>query len=134
MQTEAIIATLLAAAAFLKEPVKTVVLQSVKDVYETAKYYLRRKLGGGSEALKALDLATDKPESEARKAVLLEETAAVGLGADAELVRLVEQLAMLLPAAAGGVRQRVSVAGRNNSVHVAGRDLVTTARHVHRNV
>jgi hypothetical protein len=67
MQTEAIIATLLAAAAILKQPVQDVAAQSIKDVYEAAKYYLRKKFGDGSDGAKFLDLALEKPESAMRK-------------------------------------------------------------------
>src|SRR5256885_16595825 len=119
MQTEAIITTLLAAAAFLKEPIQGVASQSLKDVYETAKSYLRKKFGAGTDAAKALELALDKPESEPRKAVLLEETTSAGLETDADLLRLVEELAALLPELAGVVRQSVRVGGRGNKVLVA---------------
>jgi hypothetical protein len=74
MQTESIITTLFAAAAFLKKPIQDVAGQSVKDAFDAAKYYLRRKLGETSDAAKAPDMATEKPESEVRKAVLVEET------------------------------------------------------------
>ena len=136
MQTESIITTLLAAAAFLKKPIQDVAGRSVKDAYDAAKYYLRRKLGETTDAAKALDLATEKPESEARKAVLVEETKSAELESDTELVRVIEEIAARLPAppdVANG--QRVRVAGRGNQVHVAGRDLViSTEKHVRRNV
>jgi hypothetical protein len=72
MQTEAIITTLLAAATFLKRPLQDVAGQPLKDAYEAAKHYLRRKFGQDSEAAKALELATGKPESLIRKALLAE--------------------------------------------------------------
>ena len=133
MQTEAIITPLLSAARFLKKPIQDVAGQSLKDAYEATKSYLRKKFGDGSEADKALDLATDKPESEARKAVLIEEIASAGLEADAELDCLIERLAALLPEPASAVRQNVRVDGRGNKVLVAGRDIITTAKHVQRN-
>ncbi|HTB79567.1 MAG TPA: hypothetical protein VK717_01640 [Opitutaceae bacterium] len=132
MQTEAIINTLLSAARFLKKPIQDVATQSLKDAYQTTRGYLQKKFGAGSEATAALDLATDKPESEARKAVLIEETASAELEADAELDCLIKRLAALLPVRAGAVRQNVHIGGRGNHVLVAGRDIVTTAKHVQR--
>ncbi|MDE3084203.1 MAG: hypothetical protein KGJ37_03150 [Verrucomicrobiota bacterium] len=132
MQTEAIIATLLAAAAFLKRPIQDVTAQSLKDAYEATKNYLRKKFGEDSEAAKALELATEKPESPARKALLVEEAAQ--LETDPELLRLIANLAALLPPNAGCVRQQVHVAGRHNRVQVAARDIINTERHVQRSV
>jgi hypothetical protein len=132
MNPEAIITTLLSAAAFLKKPIQDVTAQSLKDVYETARYYLRKKFGVSSDAAKVLDLATAKPESAMRKAVLVEETAAAGLGTDADLLRLAEELAALLPEPDDAAWQRVHVAGRGNKVLVAGRDVIHTERHIQR--
>src|SRR5260221_11803078 len=97
MNPEAIITTLLSAAAFLKKPIQDVAAQSLKDVYETARYYLKKKFGEGSDGAKVLDLATEKPESAMRKAVLVEETTAAGLQTDADLVPLAEQLPARCP-------------------------------------
>lgn len=132
MNTEAIIATLLAAAAFLKRPVQDVATQSIKDIYDAAKYYLRKKFGEGSDGAKVLDLALKKPESAMRKAVLAEEAASAGIASDPDLVRLIERLAALLPEAADPVWQHVHVAGRGNKVLVAGRDLIQTERLIQR--
>src|SRR5882672_5668283 len=98
MQTETIIATFLAAAAFVKEPVRAVAAQSVKDIYETVKYYLRRKFGPDSAGAKVLDLAVEKPESVMRKGLLVEEATAAKVDSDPELVRLIQELAAALPA------------------------------------
>ncbi len=134
MNTEAIIATLLSAAAFLKKPVQDATAQTVKEIFDTARYYMRKKFGEGSDGAKVLDLATEKPESVMRKGMLVEETAAVGLNSDSELMRLVEDLARLMPAAEEG-RQAVTVNGDGNRVQVAGRDFVVhAAKHVHRSV
>lgn len=132
MQTESIFAVLLAAAAFLKHPVQAVAAESIRDAYEAAKVYLRRKFGPDTEAAKALELATAKPESLVRKALLVEESASAGLGADTELHALVERLAALMPPADPRDGQIVRVSGRGNHVQVAGRDIITTARHVQR--
>ncbi len=131
MQTEAIIAPLLTAAAFLKKPVQDVAAQSIKDVYETVKYYMRKKLGEGSDGAKVLDLSLEKPESAMRKAVLAEEVAAAGMESDADLARVIAQLRALLP---NDCRQgqEVRVAGSGNRVVVAGRDVIQTERHIQR--
>lgn len=133
MNTESIITTVLSAAAFLQEPMRTLASQSLRDVYEATKYYLRRKFGPHPEAAQALDLATEKPTSIARKALLVEESESANLPADADLVRLVGQLSGMLPARADVARQFVTVEGTSNKVQVAGRDLIVAAHHVSRN-
>lgn len=132
MQREEFIHTLLSAAAFLKTPLEALASQSLKDAYSGAKAYLAGKLGLGSSASQALDLALEKPESETRKSLLVEESA--GLEMDPELTRLGEALAALLPANGNEVRQSVRVAGRGNHVQVAGGDIITTTRQVRRNI
>ena len=133
MQTEAIINTLLTAAAFLKKPFQDAASLSLKDAYETAKNYLRNKFGDGTEAANALELATAKPESLIRKALLTEECTPADLANDTQVARLIERLAALLPACSGEVWQSVHVGGRANKVQVAGRDIIHTDRHVQRN-
>jgi hypothetical protein len=132
MKPEEIVSVLLNAAAFLKKPVQDVAGQSIKDGYDALKAYLKRKIAGG-EATEALEKATDKPDSAGRKAVLLEESATIDLGGDADLVRLAESLAGLLAHAGQHVRQRVVVQGDGNHVQVAGRDIIYTKKHVQRN-
>jgi hypothetical protein len=131
MKTEEIITTLLAAAAFLKGPIKDVVGQSVKDVYDSVKYYLRRKFGEGSDGAKMLELAVQKPESAMRKAALAEEAAATGIENDADLDRLIAELRSLLGDRAKP-GQNVAVNGTGNHVVVAGRDVVQTVRRIER--
>jgi hypothetical protein len=133
MQTEAIITNLLDAARFLKQPIRDVAGQTVKDAYEAAKSCLRKILGIDSDGAKALNLATERPESVARREVLVEEADSAGVARDADLRQLIEELAALLPESAGVFRQQVRVEGRGNQVQVAGRDIVTTERLVHRN-
>ena len=130
MQLEAIITHLLAAAAFLKRPFQSAATESVKDLYEAIKTHLRKKFGAASAAAQALELATAKPESLMRKALLAEETAAAVLETDSDLARLVERLTGLMPQSA---RPEVHIAGNSNHVQVAGRDLIRTERIVYRN-
>jgi hypothetical protein len=133
MNTESIITTVLSAAGFLQEPLRALASQSLRDVYAATKYYLRRKFSAHPEAAQALDLATEKPSSAARKALLVEESEPANLSADPDLVRLIEQLACLMPARAEATRQFVTVEGTRNQVQVAGRDLIVAAHHVSRN-
>jgi hypothetical protein len=133
MQTESIFSTLLAAAAFLKDAVQDAASQSVREAYEAAKTYLWKKFSANPDATRALKLATEKPESQPRKALLLEESASSGLDRDPELARLIETLAVLLPPPADMVSQNVRVTGQRNIVQVAGRDLIQTEKLVRRN-
>jgi len=133
METDSIFATLLAAAAFLKKPMQEVTSHSLKGAYDAAKAYLVRKLGENSEASRALELATAKPESLLRKELLVEESASVDLAGDPHLARLVEELAALLPMVPGAGGQNVRVNGHGNKVQVAGGDIITTERHIQRN-
>lgn len=133
MPTESIFCTLLAAAAFLKHAVQGVASQAVHDAYEAAKTYLRHKLATNSDAARALELATEKPASLVRRALLVEESAADGLDRDPELARLITILAAVLPPPAETVSQNVRVNGHRNVVQVAGRDLIRTEKVVRRN-
>ena len=131
MNTATIVTTLLAAAAWLKEPAHAVASQALRDLYDAAKYYLKRKFAPHRGAAAALELATDKPTSAARKSLLIEEAGPADLSADEELQSLVRRLAALLPAAEFAT-QRVHVEGSGNEVKVAGRDLIVAERHVRR--
>lgn len=133
MQTESIFSTLLAAAAFLKHAVQGVASQAVRDAYEATKTYLRKKFAANPDATRALELATEKPESLIRKALLVEDSAANGLDRDSELARLIEDLAALLPPTGDTGSQNVRVNGHRNVVQVAGRDLIRTEKFVRRN-
>lgn len=133
MQTESIFSTLLAAAAFLKHAVQGIAGQAVRDAYEAAKTYLRKKFAANPDATRALELATEKPESLIRKALLVEDSAPSGLDRDSELARLIENLAALLPPPTDTVTPHVRVNGHRNVVQVAGRDLIRTETFVRRN-
>jgi len=133
MQTESIFSTLLAGAAFLKHGIEYAASQAVRDIYETVKTYLRAKFAANPDASRALELATEKPESLIRRALLAEETAASGLDRDPELARLIASLATLLPPPAKPASQNVRVSGHRNIVQVAGRDLIRTEKVVRRN-
>lgn len=131
MSTETLLTTFLTAAAWLKEPARALTAQALRDLYDTTRYYLRRKFAPHPDAAKALELATEKPTSAARKSLLIEEADPADLPADEELQGLVRRLAALLPAP-DFATQRVHVEGSGNEVKVAGRDLIVTERHVRR--
>lgn len=133
MQTEPIFSTLLAAAAFLKHAVQGVASQAVRDAYEAAKTDLRKKFAANPDAARALELATEKPESLIRKALLVEDSASSALDRDSKLARLIESLADLLPPPSDVVNQNVRVTGQRNIVQVVGRDLIRTEKVVRRN-
>lgn len=134
MDPSTIATTLLAAAAFLKKPIAEVSAQAIQDSYGGVKTYLLRKLGAESSAGKALEMATDKPESTARKSLLMEELESSDIGTDSQFASLIEQLRLHIEACAPAVCQPVRVVGNDNVVQIAGRDLITTRKHVQRNV
>lgn len=133
MNTESIVTALLAAAAVLKEPAAAVAAQALKDLYAAARYYLRKKFAPHPDATRALEFATEKPASPARKATLIEEARPLELERDAELVSLMHRLEAALPSCTAAERVSVSVEGRSNQVNVAGGDLVITSSLVRRN-
>jgi hypothetical protein len=132
MQLETIIHTLLSAAAILKTPLQDAAANSIRELFGAACGYLKRKLGENSEGARALDLAIEKPESAMRRAPLAEAIATAQLDRDEELLRLLEQLALLIAAEKRSVGQNVEVAGRQNKVFVAGHDVIHTERVVRR--
>lgn len=134
MQTDTIITTLLSAAAFLKEPIQAIASQSLRDVYESTKYYLRRKFGPESKAAVALEAAAEDPQSPGRKLTLIEESSRAGLDGDADLARLIQMLAALLGGLGVILPAAISVVGNSAPVTVVGRDQINTTRHVVRNV
>lgn len=133
MTTEAIVGALLRAASFLKKPMEDVAAQGIKDLYAAAKARLLGKLGGNRDAADALEKATEKPDSTARKAVLVEEIQETKFEDDLELMHLLQHLAKLLPPAEPAIRQDVRVKGRGHRVQVAARDIINTEKHVQKN-
>jgi hypothetical protein len=133
MQTETIFSTLLDAAKLLKNPFQGVAGQALRDAYNASKSYLGKKFAANPDAARALEFATEKPESSIRKALLVEDSTSSALDRDSELARLIASLAALLPPPAHTVSQNVRVTGHRNVVQVAGRDLIRTEKIVRRN-
>src|SRR5437763_1833758 len=114
MQTETIVSTLLAAAAWLKEPAHTLASEGLRDLYDALKYYLKKKFAGSPPASLALESAIEKPASVGRKAVLLEEAEPFAIDSDLEVQRLVERMVELLPVSTAAVSQNWKVEGTGN--------------------
>jgi len=60
--------------------------------YQGLKAALKRRFGDGSEVVEAVDKLEQKPDSEARKAVLLEEAEAAGVDEDPRIRKAAQQL------------------------------------------
>jgi hypothetical protein len=133
MHTETIIAIMLAAAAWLKRPLQGVGTQLLKEAFEAVKACVRNKLAANPEASDALDLALEKPESLIRKALLIEASNAAGLAVDPPLAELADRLWGFLAQTGGPQLSAIRITGQGNSIQVAGRDLITTTKHVQRN-
>ena len=128
MQTEAIVTTLLDAARLLREPNSAVARQSVSAAYETAKPYLGNRFDRGSDGAKVLDLATEKPESAFRKAVLIEEANLAGMSTDLVLHSLLAALRGELAGFVRVARPQERVWGSAIRVNTAGRTIVAGER------
>lgn len=135
MTAAEIIAIVLSGARFLKKPAEDALSIAAKDAYQKVKDYLQRKLTPSVDAKSALEQAEQKPDSEARKAMLLEEVEPFRLEEDKELLPLVNQLRRSLGASASMTQQNVDVtqSGNNNSFVMAGRDVVQTQHHTIKN-
>jgi hypothetical protein len=134
MTTEAIVTALLRAASVLKNPIEDAAALGIKDLYAAAKARLLGKLGGNPDAADAVEKATEKPDSTARKAVLVEEIQGAKLEDDLELVHLLQHLVKLLPPTEPTIRQDVHVKGRGHRVQVAAGNIINTEKTVRKNV
>lgn len=134
MTTEAIVTALLRAASVLKKPIEDATALGIKDLYAAAKARLLGKLGGNPDASDAVEKATEKPDSTARKAVLVEEIQGTKLEDDLELMHLLQHLAKLLPPTEPTIRQDVRVKGRGHRVQVAAGNIINTETTVRKNV
>ena len=133
METDTIVTALLSAAAFLKEPIRAIASQSLRDVYDAAKFYLRKKFGAGSRNAGLLELATAAPEQPASRAMLTEAAESGALDQDADVKRLVETLLAMLGGVGARAIQNVSIGGDAANVNVVAGDFISTPRHVVQN-
>lgn len=128
MQLEAIFTVMLAAAGRLQKPLEDVAGMAIRDSYTALKDYLHKKLLGHPEAVDALESATERPESAARKAVLIEESAVADLETDSKLARLVNKLAKAMPASDPKITQKANVSGNHNRIQQALGDIINTEK------
>jgi disulfide oxidoreductase YuzD len=68
------------------------------DAYQGLKATLKRKFGDNSEVVDAVDKLEQKPDSEARKALLQEELETVGVDEDNEIRQAAQKLRDLIKA------------------------------------
>lgn len=69
-----------------------VVESTVVDAYQGLKATLRRRFGDDSDVVEAVDKLEQKPDSEARKALLQEEVEAAGVDRDPEVRKAAQDL------------------------------------------
>ena len=72
------------------------------DAYEKLKATLRRRFGDDSDVVEAVDKLEQKPDSEARKAVLQEEAEAAGVDQDPEVRKAAQELLDRIKTQPGG--------------------------------
>jgi hypothetical protein len=130
----AVVAVTVATAKFLKKPVQDVAGKVIQDGYDHLKKLIGEKAGASPEVGDALTKLDQKPESQARTDLLIEELVGKGIEKDGEILAAVEALLKALPAGSTSQTSQVSITqrGRNNRALVAGRDIITTERHTTR--
>jgi hypothetical protein len=79
-----------------------VVETALVDAYQGLKSTLKRKFGDDSEVVEAVAKLEQKPDSEARKALLQEEMEAAGVDEDDEIRQAAEKLRELIKSQPGG--------------------------------
>ncbi|HVS52424.1 MAG TPA: hypothetical protein VHD62_08720 [Opitutaceae bacterium] len=134
MDTNTIVTALLSAATFLKEPIRAVASQSLRDVFDAAKFYLKRKFGPESRNAHLLELATAEPSLPLSRAMLLEVAKSSALDQDADVKRLAETMLSMLGGLNAQPLQSVTIGGDAENVQVVAGDFISTPRHVVRNV
>ena len=91
----------------------------IKDAYDALKTALQKKFGADSDLVDAVDKLEQKPDSNARQAVLQEEVEVSKAAQDSELVQLAEGLVEKLKELSGGqveILQDVNIKGNRNIV------------------
>ena len=91
----------------------------IKDAYDTLKGALQQKFGADSDLVEAVDKLEQKPDSNARQAVLQEEVESSKAAQSTELIRLAESLVEKLnnlPEGQVDILQDVDIKGNRNIV------------------
>jgi hypothetical protein len=102
------------------EAAKPTAAQAVKDAYSALKAALARKLGAQSPVATAAQAVEQKPDSEARAAVLKEELQAVRNQLDAEIEQLAKKLDEALKQYAPGTTYTATLTGSGAVAQGAG--------------
>ena len=118
------------------DPVTTAILSAlaagvskelVADGYRALKDLLRRKLGGGSDVITAVEKLEKKPDSDGRKEMLKEEIAAARADQDPDVLRAAQALIEKIGALPdGGQRIKQTVTGNQNVFSGSGNVAVTS--------
>lgn len=91
----------------------------IRDAYQALKAALQKKYGLNSEVMEAVDKLEEKPESQARQAMLQEEVAGSGAAQDPGLLQMANALISQFRELSGGIvdiRQDVNIRGNRNII------------------
>jgi len=91
----------------------------IKDAYDALKVALQKKFGVDSDLVEAVDNLEQKPDSNARQAVLQEEIEESKVAQDAEIIQIAEALIENLkdlPGTQVEILQEVNIKGNRNIV------------------
>jgi len=108
--TTAIIAALSAGASSASTDVAKKV---ISDGYEGLKGLLKKKFGGDSDVVAAVDKLEGKPDSAGRQQVVAEELSATGAAADVEVIGAATALLDRIKSQPGGTHHIQIALGRN---------------------
>ncbi len=137
IQVNEISGILLSAIAFLQKPAQEGIKLAVKDCYEVLKKKLLYSVKSCEPIDEAIQAVEKKPDSEARKLVLCEELEEAKLEISEDIFEKAKQLELLLKKA-GAWKQEIHLSikqsGKENSIQVAGRDIITTKKITKKNV
>jgi len=104
----AIIAALAAGAA---SGATDVARNALVDGYNGIKSFIKKKWGGDSDVSKAVEQLQAKPDSEARKGMVVEEIKAAKVAEDPELIQMAQSLLELVKSMPGGEKIIQSATG-----------------------
>lgn len=104
----AIIAALAAGAA---GGATDVAKSALVDGYNGIKNFIKKKWGGDSDVSKAVDQLQAKPDSDARKGMLVEEVKAARVAEDPDLAQMAQSLLSLIKSMPGGEKHIQTATG-----------------------
>jgi hypothetical protein len=89
---------------------------AIADAYEGLKSLLKKKFGHDSDVAEAIDMLEAKPDSDARKILLVEELKAVNSTSDRGVVSAAQSLLELIPTLPQGEKQVQVAQGNQESL------------------